>query len=100
MLPDWKIRLLAGAVVVPVVFGTAVSASPLATAETQDTRTAPIAASNQGTADQADTTNNGEDLTRPLNSFETRLRRDLREPNQPDQPRHPDLAAQQQGDLR
>jgi hypothetical protein len=73
MLPDWTKRLLAGAAVVPVVLGTAVSASPLATAETQDTRTAPVAASNQGTADQADTTNNGEDLTRPLNSFETRL---------------------------
>ena len=73
MLPDWTKRLLSGAAVIPVVFGTAVSASRLAQAEAQDTRTAPVAASNQGTADQADTTNNGEDLTRPLNSFETRL---------------------------
>ena len=73
MLPDWTKRLLAGAAVVPVLFGAAVSASPLAAAETQDTRTAPVAASNQDTTDQADTTNNGEDLTRPQNSFETRL---------------------------
>ena len=72
MLLNCTKRLFACATVITVVFGTAVSASPLPTPQTQETTT-PDAANNQGIADQGDTTNNGNDLTRPQNSFETRL---------------------------
>jgi hypothetical protein len=72
MLLDCAQRLFVTAAVIPIVSGMPVSASPLPTAQTQDSPT-PDAANNQDMADQADTANNGTDLTRPQNSFETRL---------------------------
>jgi hypothetical protein len=72
MLLECAKRLFTSAAVIHVAFGTPVSASPLPTAQAQDTTT-PDAANNQGIADQADAANNGTDLTRPQNSFETRL---------------------------
>jgi hypothetical protein len=72
MLLDRAKRLCTSAAVIPVVFGTPVSASPLPTAQTQDAATLG-AANSQGITGQTDTANNGNDLTQPQNSFETRV---------------------------
>jgi hypothetical protein len=72
ILLDCAQRLFVIVAVIPIVFGMPVSASPLPTAQTQGSTT-PDATNNRDAADQADTSNNGADLTRPQNSFETRL---------------------------
>ncbi len=72
MLLGFAQRLFVTAVVILIVFGMPVSASPLPTTQRQDSTT-PDAANNQDMADQADIANNGTGLTRPQNSFETRL---------------------------
>jgi hypothetical protein len=72
--PDHAKHCLTQAVIALVAFTTASIFVPLsAMADSPDVRVTQEATSNQDTAEESDRTNNGNDLTRPQNSFEMRL---------------------------
>jgi hypothetical protein len=73
-MPDYAKHRLTLAVIALIAFNTALTfAPPLAMADPPDVSTKQETTDSQGTAEESDRTNNGNDITRPQNSFEMRF---------------------------